>query len=180
MKRTTTERVGRSILFEDLRLPGGLIVPPGRYTWWYHSFNYRLNPARKLSGSVSYRFDKDYYGEGGKRHQWQISPILKLSSRLSTDIRYTMNRIGLFGGELETFHQVNSGLNIAFSRKWLTSVKLQYNSSSDVIGVNFRLNYIYRPGDDFFIVYNDFRDRTDAPAELDRSLAIKFTHSFDF
>jgi len=86
----------------------------------------------------------------------------------------------LFGGELETFHQVNSGLNIAFSRKWLTSVKLQYNSSSDVIGVNFRLNYIYRPGDDFFIVYNDFRDRTDAPAELDRSLAIKFTHSFDF
>ena len=167
-------------LIDPLRLPGGLIVPVGRYSWWYSSFNYRLNPARKLSGSVGYRVDKDYYGEGGRRHQWQISPVLKLSSRFSTDIRYTMNRIGLFGGELETFHQVNSSLNIAFSRKWLTSVKLQYNSSSDVIGVNFRLNYIYRPGDDFFIVYNDFRDRTDAPAELDRSLAIKFTHSFDF
>ena len=130
---------------------------------------------------MSYRFDKDYYGEGGKRHQWQISPILKLSSRLSTDIRYTMNRIGLFGGELETFHQVNSGLNYAFSRKWLTSVKLQYNSSSDVIGVNFRLNYIYRPGDDFFIVYNENRDFNNAFGGLiNRTLLVKFNHSFDF
>jgi hypothetical protein len=167
-------------LFEDLSLPGGLTVPVGRYSWWYYSFNYSLNPARKLSGSLGYRYEKDYYGKGGARHQWQISPVLKLSSRFSTDIRYTINRIGLFGGELETFHQVNSGVNIALSRKWLTSTSIQYNSSRDLVGVNFRLNYIYRPGDDFFIVYNDFRDRTDAPAELDRSLAIKFTHSFDF
>jgi len=167
-------------LTEPLRLPGGLIVPPGRYTWWYQSFNYTLNPARMVSGSFSYRYEKDYYGKDGRRHQWQINPVFKLSSRFSTDIAYTMNRIGLFGGDLDTFHQVNSGLNFAFSRKWLTSTTLQYNSDRDVIGINFRLNYIYRPGDDLFIVYNDSRNRTDSPAEMDRSLVIKLTHSFDF
>ncbi len=167
-------------LIEPLGLPGGLIVPPGRYSWWHSSFNYTLNPAYKLSGSVGYRYEKDYYGEGGRRHQWQITPVLKFSSRFSAEIAYTINQIGLFGGELFTFHQVNNALNIAFSRKWLTSTQIQYNSARDWIGVNFRLNYIYRPGDDFFIVYNDFRNRTDLPAELDRSLAIKFTHSFDF
>ncbi len=167
-------------LTDPLLLPGGLIVPPGRYTWWYSSFAYMLNPARMVSGSFSYRYEKDYYGEGGRRHQWQINPVFKLSSRFSTDIAYSINRIALFGGELNTFHQVNSGLNFAFSRKWLTSTTLQYNSDRDVIGINFRLNYIYRPGDDLFIVYNDSRNRTDSPAEMDRSFVIKLTHSFDF
>ncbi len=167
-------------LIEPLRLPGGLIVPPGRYTWWYQTFNYTLNPARKLSGSVSYRYEKDYYGVDGRRHQWQITPVLKLSSRFSTDVAYSINRIGLFGGELLTFHQVNNSINVALSRKWLTSTTIQYNSDRNLIGINFRLNYIYRPGDDLFIVYNDSRNRTDSPAEMDRSFVIKLTHSFDF
>ena len=167
-------------LIEDLPLPGGLIVPPGRYTWWHNSVNYRLNPARKLSGSVGYRYEKDYYGEGGKRTQWRISPVIKFSSRLSADVAYSINRIGLFGGELVTLHQVNNSINVALSRKWLTRTTIQYNSDRNLIGINFRLNYIYRPGDDLFIVYNDSRNRTDSPAEMDRSFVIKLTHSFDF
>ncbi|MDA2932912.1 carbohydrate binding family 9 domain-containing protein [Acidobacteria bacterium AH-259-D05] len=167
-------------LMEELRLPGGLTVPPGRYTWWYYWGTYSLNPARKLSGDFSYRYEKDYYGEGGVRQTWDLQPVIKLSSRFSADINYSINRIKLPEGEPVTFHQVNNRLNFAFSRKWLTSTLIQYNSASDLIGVNFRLNYIYRPGDDLFIVFNTFSDRSDSPAEVDRSLTIKFTHSFDF
>ncbi len=133
-----------------------------------------------LSGSFDYRYEKDYYGKGGRRHQWQLNPVLKLTSRFSTDVAYSINQIGLFGGELVTFHQVNNSINVALSRKWLTSTTLQYNSDRNLIGINFRLNYIYRPGDDLFIVYNDSRNRTDSPAEMDRSFVIKLTHSFDF
>ena len=169
------------VLTAPLRLPGGLIVPPGRYSWWYVPFNYFLNPARMVSGNFSYRYEPGYYGEGGRRHQWQINPVFKLSSRFSADMAYSINKIGLFEGEeLVTFHQVNSSINVALSRKWLTSTTIQYNSDRDVIGINFRLNYIYRPGDDLFIVYNDSRNRTNSPAEMDRSLVIKLTHSFDF
>ena len=168
-------------LTAPLRLPGGLIVPPGRYSWWYVPFNYSLNPARMVSGNFSYRYEPGYYGEGGRRHQWQINPVFKLTSGFSADMAYSINKIGLSEGEeLVTFHQVNSSINVALSRKWLTSTTLQYNSDRDVIGINFRLNYIYRPGDDLFIVYNDSRNRTDSPAEMDRSLVIKLTHSFDF
>jgi hypothetical protein len=167
-------------LIEPLRLPGNLMVPEGRYSWWYSSGTYNLNPARMLSGQIGYRYEMDYYGEGGRRHSWSFSPTLKLSSQVSADIRYNLNQIGLFGGELENFHQLNSSINVAFSRKWLTSTRIQYNSSSDVIGYSVRLNYIYRPGDDLFIVLNDFRDQTGDPSEMDRSFAVKFTHSFDF
>ncbi len=65
-------------------------------------------------------------------------------------------------------------------RKWLTSTRIQYNSGYDVIGLNFRLNYIYRPGDDLFIVINAFGDRSNSPTEVDRFLIVKLTHSFDF
>ncbi len=168
------------VLDEDLNLPGGLVVPPGTYTWWHVNLDYRFNPARKISGNLKYRYEWDYYGKGGKRHEWDLSPLVKLSSGFSFQVNYVINRIELAGREASTFHQLNNTFNFALSRQWLTSTVLQYNSSSDVVGVNFRLNYIYRSGDDLFIVFNEFRDRSQATTDLDRQFIVKFTHSFDF
>ncbi len=165
---------------EDFSLPGGLTVPPGRYGWFFFPVVYSLNPARKLSGRFLYAYTPNYYGEGGKRSLLEIGPVIKLTSRFSAEIEYSMNRIQLPATEAVDFHQVNSVFNFAFSRKWLTSTRIQYNSADDVIGLNFRLNYIYRPGDDLFIVINAFGDRSISPTEVDRSLIVKLTHSFDF
>jgi len=167
------------VVDEDLNLPGGL-VPPGTYTWWHVNTEYRLNPARKISGNLEYRYEWDYYGEGGKRHEWVLAPLVKFNSRFSFQMNYGINRIELAGSEPSTFHLLNNTFNFAFSRKLLTSTVLQYNSDSDVVGLNFRLNYIYRPGDDLFIVFNEFRDRSQATTDLDRQFIVKFTHSFDF
>ena len=163
------------VLDEDLNLPGGL-VPPGTYTWWHVNTEYRLNPARKISGNLEYRYEWDYFGEGGKRHEWVLAPLVKFNSRFSFQMNYGINRIELAGSEPRTFHLLNNTFNFAFSRKWLTSTVLQYNSDSDVVGLNFRLNYIYRPGDDLFIVFNEFRDRSQATTDLDRQFIVKFTH----
>ena len=168
------------VVDEDLPLPGGLVVSPGTYTWWHSNFEYRLNPARKVSGNLEYRYEWDYYGKGGKRHEWVVAPLVKFNSRFSFQMNYGINRIELAGSEPSTFQLLNTTFNFAFSRKWLTSTVLQYNSDSDVVGVNFRLNYLYRPGDDLFIVFNEFRDRSLATTDLDRQLIVKFTHSFDF
>ena len=44
-----------------------------------------------------------------------------------------------------------------------------------------RLNYIYRSGDDLFVVYNEGRDYSDPTSTFrNRTLLVKFTHSFDF
>ena len=106
--------------------------------------------------------------------------MVKFNSRFSIQMNYGINRIELAGSEPSTFHLLNTTFNFAFSRKWLTSTVLQYNSDRDVGGVNFRLNYLYRPGDDLFIVFNEFRDRSLGTTDLDRQLIVKFTHSFDF
>ncbi|MBI4457242.1 MAG: carbohydrate binding family 9 domain-containing protein [Acidobacteria bacterium] len=167
-------------LVKPLYLPGGLIVPPGRYSWWYLPVTYVFNPARKLSGSFQYRHEKDYYGKGGRRQLIMLQPVVKLGRRFSTEIDYSINRIRLPGQAAVVFHLMNNRFNLALSRKWLTSTLVQYNSAGDLFGVNFRLNYIYRPGDNLFVVYNDFRIKTGSVTQLDRSLIVKFTHSFDF
>ena len=167
------------VVGSSLSLPG-LDIAPGKYSWWYAEINYRSNPARKLSGSLSYRPEWNYYGQGNMRHQWGINPVVKFSSRFSFRVGYSMNRIEPVGLEAVNFHQMNNTFSVAFSRQWLTSTQLQYNSSNDVLGVNFRLNYIYRPGDDLFFVYTEFRDQTDPITDLDRQIVLKFTHSFDF
>ena len=142
---------------------------------------YSLNPARKLSGQFSGRYAKDYYGSGGKRIEWEVGPVIKLSSRFSAELNYSFSQAQLpTATESVDFHVVNSVFNFAFSRKWLTSTRIQYNSDRDVTGINFRLNYIYRPGDDLFVVINAFGDSTDSPTEVDRSITVKLTHSFDF
>ena len=165
---------------EPLRLPGGLQVLPGRYSWWYSELRYRLNPAHRITGGVGYRYEWNYYGPGGQLQQWTITPSVRFSSRFSLGINYAINRITVPGQEVAVLHQVNNRLNIALSRKWLTSTLVQYNSSGDLLGVNFRLNYIYRPGDDLFIVFNEFRENSGPVTDIDRSVIVKFTHSFDF
>ncbi len=166
---------------EEFRLPGDLTVPAGVYSWWNYWLTYSLNPARKLSGQFSYRYEKDYYGKGGKRTNWGVGPVIKLSSRFSAELNYSFSQAQLPAAtEPVDFHVVNSVFNFAFSRKWLTCTRIQYNSDRDVVGVNFRLNYIYRPGDDLFVVINAFGDRTDSPTDVDRSITVKLTHSFDF
>ena len=67
------------------------------------------------------------------------------------------------------------------SNEWLTTTTIQYNSVDSFAGLNFRLNYIFRPGDDFFLVYNEGR-QVGGPrdGEKDRSLQLKLTYSFDY
>ena len=51
---------------------------------------------------------------------------------------------------------------------------------SDGFLLNLRLNYIYRPGDDFFIVYNEQRDFRNGNEFARRELLVKLNHAFDF
>jgi hypothetical protein len=81
-----------------------------------------------------------------------------------------------------TSHLINSQLNYSFNNRWLTSTTVQYNSLARLSAVNFRLNYIYRPGDDFFLIYNESRTLADGTiaGAWNRSVIAKITHSWDF
>ena len=81
-----------------------------------------------------------------------------------------------------TSHLVNSQINYAFSNRWLTSTTVQYNNLTRVVVGNVRLDYIYRSGDDLFVIYNDSSTLVTSmiPGLRDRSLIVKLTRSIDW
>lgn len=177
-------RVSPHRRFEDLRvplrLPGGLTVPPGRYTWWYFPATYRFNPAHKVTGSVQYRLEPDYFGAGGRRQTWNLTPVIRLTSHVSARIDYSWNRVQLPGGAPVDVHVANNTLDVSFNRRWLTSTIFQYSNARDLVGLNFRLRYRYGSNHDLFVVVNSVRSDVDLLRVVDRSLTVKLTRSFDF
>jgi len=80
-----------------------------------------------------------------------------------------------------TSHVVNARMNLNLSNRWLTTTLAQHDSTARRSQVYVRLNYIYRPGDDIFVVFNQSRDRLlSLSGKPDRSIMLKMTYSVDF
>ena len=71
-------------------------------------------------------------------------------------------------------------MNYSFSQKWLTRTTFLLDSQGKEYTVNFRLNYIFRPGDDLFVVYNETRGYGSVGGLLNRALIVKLTYSLDY
>ncbi len=179
-------------LVVPFRLRPGIVIPPGTYSWWYNSIRYNGNPARKLSGQFVYQRHYGFFR--GDLNVLQLGPRLNLTEQLSIETSYELNRgtfrpgsytdeTGAFPDQERHFtdHVVNTRINYNFNNQWLTSTTVQYNNYDSFLGFNFRLNYIFRPGDDFFLVYNEGRRVGGIlDGQRDRTLQLKLTYSIDY
>jgi hypothetical protein len=117
---------------------------------------------------------------GGTRRYVRFTPAWRPSRHLSFEPAYEVNHVDLPQGSF-TSHVVNARMNLNISNRWLTTTLAQYDSTARRNQVYVRLNYIYRPGDDVFIVFNQSRERTvGLNADPDRSIMVKMTYSIDF
>ncbi len=70
-------------------------------------------------------------------------------------------------------------LDYTFSPRMTVRSLTQYNSLSNEVSNNIRFNFIYRPGSDIYVVYNDL-SQTGLPADIfgrkDRQLVVKATY----
>ena len=105
---------------------------------------------------------------------------MALNDALSFSVGYVLADVNLPWGDF-TSHVINNRVNYAFSNRWLTSATIQYSNLRQLVNYRLRLNYIYRPGDDLFIIYNEGRNVADhADGFLGRSIMVKSTYSLDF
>ena len=157
---------------EPFLLRGELLVLPGTYSHSRAEIRYRTFPGRRFSTFQRFLWEGFW---GGDHFSIRFNPNLVLTDQLTLGAQYTFDDISLPQGQL-TSHVLNSVLRYNLNNSWLTSTTLQYDSTEDLFNLNLRLNYIYRPGDDVFLVFN----RTSEPETVDWSVALKVTHSFDF
>ena len=158
--------------------PGGIAtVDPGDYnatTWRLSIESFR---ARALSGRVSMG-GGGYYG--GTRKSYGVSATMRFNEKFSVSPRYYFNRIEHPSANFNT-HVAGVRTSYNFSERWLTSALVQYNSLSEQVSIYARLRFIYRTGDDFFLVYKSTtRYDLEYSGVADHGLIAKFTRSFDF
>ena len=127
---------------------------------------------------------------GGSLQSVSLEPHLKVTEQFSFEMKYQLNKASFPAPMCVdpavarcgfTDHTVNTRINYNFNNQWLTSTIVQFGNGDHFLGFNFRLNYIFRPGDDFFLIYNEGR-RVGGPLEgqKDRTVQAKLTYSFDF
>lgn len=132
---------------------------------------------RTVAGRVRYGAG-DFYG--GRRQYVQLAPAFRPMPLVSLEASYEYNDASLPQGAFRT-HVVNGRMNFNVSNKWLTTTLAQYDSASARRVLFFRLNDIFRPGDDVFLVFNETTEPGgNARDQRDRALMLKWTHSLDF
>ncbi len=115
----------------------------------------------------------------GKRKFVRVSPSFKPRPYFSADVAYEYSDVDLPQGSFTTY-LINSRFNLNLSNRWLSTSLVQYESESKRLVLFFRLRFIYRPGDDLFVVFNQTSELGNPLVEKDRAFQVKFTRSFDF
>lgn len=155
----------------------GVIVPAGDYNFLDTWAEAETSGKRPLLAKLRVG-GGDFYG--GDRRYVRFTPSWRPSPFLSLETAYEVNDVKLPQGAFTTY-VVNARINVNFSNRWLTTTLAQYDSALRRNVLYARLNYIFRPGDDLFVVYSQShqsgRGLLDRP---DRSLMVKLTYSLDF
>jgi hypothetical protein len=160
---------------EAFELARGVTVPAGDYRFVDTWVEGEGGGKRALLGKIRVG-GGDFYG--GQRRYLRITPAWRPSPIVSFETAYELNDVELPQGAF-TSHVVNARMNLNFSNRWLTTTLAQYDSTARRNQVYVRLNYIYRPGDDLFVVFNQSHDRI-LGGQPDRSIMLKLTYSVDF
>ena len=167
-------RINRNyeLLDTDFPIAEDVAIPIGEYSWTDGEISLRAAARRPVSGSLTFNLGEFY---DGRRLGVGGGPRFRFSQRFSLNPQYSFNRIHLPGGSFDT-HLVRLRANLSLSERVLFDSLLQHSSVDDQMSAFVRLRYIYRTGDDFYLVYRQSTafggmfDRLD-----DRTLTAKFT-----
>jgi len=176
--RTTDEIVPEPfVIYRDLTRV--VIIPAGSYAFADAGFDIGSGPQRNIAASLVYRegefYDGTRTGVLGEIN-WKPSP------RFNLRFRYDWNDIALPQGEFITrLFQVNTEVAIRLNLTWINLI--QYDNNSEVLGVNSRIQWIPKAGQEGFIVLNHNLQDVDKDNSFHTALSdlsVKFSYTFRF
>ena len=133
-------------------------IPAGEY--WDTRWLVELGTfsGRRFSGDLEVSGGGFYAGE---RRTWAASGRWKVNKHLTLQADIEHNRVE-FGGEALNVEELGGRADFALSPSLFGAVSGQWNNEDDEIILNFRLNWIPRPGSDLFLVINQQADTWDS------------------
>jgi hypothetical protein len=155
----------------------GITLPIGGYRFDNVHLQMNLGQRRTISGQFA--LDRGSFYSGDKTTISVSRGRMNAGSQLSLEPSYQLNVVDLAEGSF-TNQLVGSRVTYTMTPLMFTSALLQYNSSSHAVSANVRLRWEYRPGSEFFIVYNEDRDTLARrfPELSGRALIVKINRLF--
>ena len=160
-------------LYEDFEIRERIIIPNGEYNFTSFMATISTGDSKMIASDFTVMFGDFFSGE---RRGFEISADFRPSGRFRFQPQYQFNRIML---EKKTFDVKVFGARVAYSFSTSLFAKFfaQWNSDQDLISTNFLLNYIYRPGSNFYLVFNQIYDTQGEKTDfVDSTLVAKMTY----
>jgi hypothetical protein len=165
------------VLDQPFRIRPTVTIPIGSYTMDEWIFTYNTSPGKRLYERLTVSPTEFY---DGTRMNLNAAAGVRLSSRLSTEGQYNRNDVKMPWGDF-VVNLASLRVDYTFTPRMTIRSLTQYNTSTYEFSNNIRFNFIYRPGSDLYVVYNDVV-QTGLPADLfgrkDHQLVVKATYLF--
>jgi len=164
------------VLTEPFHLGSG-VIPVGEYRWTTAQVAYTSSPRHRVTGT-GYLQAGTYY-DGDKTTLSGSLGLLPLDTLL-VELAYARNDIRLPATLPYVTNTLSTRVSYSFTPALFVKGFVQYNDAQRRASLNLLLWSIYRPGSDFYIVYNQGWD-TDVPGApasqvRNRSLSVKLTY----
>ena len=169
-----THRFRFERLEEPFLIRPGQAIEPGDYWFQEITTSFTSDQSRLFSGNFFLRTGEFF---DGHKHSLTAGLLFQPGYQFGANLSWTHDNVDLPSGDFET-DLVRARLNYSFSTRMFLNALLQYNSTLEEISSNIRFNFIYRPLNDLFVVYNERRATTGEVRE--RALIVKLTYLLDF
>ena len=161
-------------LFSPFEIHPGVVIPPGLYEFDGWELLMLTDDSRSVQWTSFNDWGEFYDGDWVSLRQ---TINLRLSRFVRTSTSWTYSDVELPQGAFE-FDLWSQGVDLSFTPDLRLNMIAQYNEASEDLGVNLRFHWIYRPGADIFLVYNE---NWTAPSlsdrhTLGRQLILKVTY----
>ncbi len=180
MRMTTEDRwrlayVGEEEnLVEPFEIASGIVIPAGRYEFDGLELAMFSNQSRLLGVRGLFGWG-DFYD--GTRTSVRLTFGVRASKHVQTESLWVYNDVELPQGAFD-IGLFSQRVDFTFTPNLRLNTIVQYNDDTEDLGVNVRLHWIYKPGSDLFVVYNENWMEGDLRQRLSthRQIAVKFTY----
>ena len=180
MRMTTEDRwrlayVGEEEnLVEPFEIASGIVIPAGRYEFDGLELAMFSNQSRLLGVRGLFGWG-DFYD--GTRTSVRLTFGVRASKHVQTESLWVYNDVELPQGAFD-IGLFSQRVDFTFTPNLRLNTIVQYNDDTEDLGLNVRLHWIYKPGSDLFVVYNENWMEGDLRQRLSthRQIAVKFTY----
>ncbi len=164
-------------LTKDFTISDGVVIRPGGYTFRRQRLQLRSADKRQVAIRLVYEWG-DFYR--GKEDEWTARFDFRPGPALFLSAEYRQNDVRLPEGNF-VIRLIRLRLSLALNPDLSWFNFAQYDTVSEVLGINSRLRWIIEPGNEVFLVYNHNWQGADGrlrPILREGRIKVRYTYRF--